>query len=161
MMMRPEVIVVCGPPAAGKSTYVNARKAIGDMVWDHDAIMMTLTGLDSHERSDRASRLLHYVMVMRDAFFEEVRNSKRAARVWIIQSCPTEEERQMWRDKFDAKIVLLDTDEEVCAERVKERGPGWDEPLRAWFRRFRGDQARGGVKSSTLGQRTPPIYRNI
>jgi 5-methylcytosine-specific restriction protein A len=143
-MKKAEVIVVCGPPASGKSTYINARRAVGDLVWDHDAMMMALTGIDSHERSDRSKSLLHYVFAMRDAFYAEALRNNSAERVWIIESCPTENDRQRLRQRFDAKIVLLDTPEEVCAQRIVERGPGWEAPLALWFKRYREDQTGAG-----------------
>jgi len=37
-----QVIVVTGPPGAGKSTYVESHRMYGDVVWDHDRVAAAL-----------------------------------------------------------------------------------------------------------------------
>jgi 5-methylcytosine-specific restriction protein A len=141
--VKPIVTLICGPPGAGKSTWVNERRQPGDLVWDFDAVMVAIAGVDAHERSDRVTKLLPYLFAIRDAFYREVRTQRRGGRIWIIESCPTVAERRRFEREFGAQIAILATDEEECLKRVAGRGVGWEKPVRDWWARYRADQAKG------------------
>ena len=143
-MKKMSVTLVCGPPGAGKSTYVNQQRLEGDIVWDFDAVLMTVTGLDSHERSERSKSLIGFIFAMRDGLFREVLRSGQGKRVWIIESCPLAADRERFVRDFAARVVLLDTEESICRERMRGRGEGWDKPLADWWSQFRSDRGRAG-----------------
>ena len=55
-----EGTVVLGAPASGKTTLVNAHKAEGDFVWDHDRVLAAMRGRDfSGEPDGDPTRALH------------------------------------------------------------------------------------------------------
>jgi hypothetical protein len=124
------ITVVCGPPGAGKTTYVNDHRAPGDLIWDFDSVMQAITGMQIHRTPGYA---VGYAVAMREAFYLEAKRPL-GHRVWIIEACPTTAERERFERDFRARVVLLDTPENVCIERVRDRGPEWPEIVAKWFR---------------------------
>lgn len=54
-------VVVCGPPGAGKTAWVAARRRRGDLVWDMDAIAKDLFRQPRYPRPPHVVQLLHAV----------------------------------------------------------------------------------------------------
>lgn len=75
--------VVCGPPGSGKSTYVNERRKPGDLVWDWDEVVRTMTGLPMHETPRDIVPLMDAIAV---TLCLEVAAMPPQRRVWIILS---------------------------------------------------------------------------
>lgn len=108
------VTIISGPAGAGKSTYAKAHAKPSDIIIDFDEINLEMTGRHGHQRQpDDIRRTL------------DERNQRLAAlshakhgRCWFIVGAPTERERQWWKDKLGAEVVLLDPGLEVCVERI-------------------------------------------
>lgn len=124
------ITLVCGPPGSGKTTYVNEHRAPGDIIWDFDLIMQAITGAEIHHTPALA---VPYAVAMRDAFLQEAKKP-RSHQIWIVQACPTIAERRQFAREFGASVVLMDTSEQACIERVRDRGPGWPDMVAAWFK---------------------------
>jgi len=79
----PRVILVCGPPASGKSFYVAEHRKPGDVVWDFDEVMKALCG-DTRGEPVRAA--VGIVVAMRHAFFRTVRDqASLRGTVWFTR----------------------------------------------------------------------------
>ncbi|MFA7265762.1 MAG: HNH endonuclease [Candidatus Nanopelagicales bacterium] len=79
------ITLVCGPPGAGKSTYVQDRAKPGDLIVDYDLLGHAL---GSHDRAQH--QVLHETInAARNAVLTKIRQGKTGAdRVWIISTNP-------------------------------------------------------------------------
>jgi hypothetical protein len=130
------VTIVWGPPGSGKTTYVQEYRKPGDLVWDFDAVLRTVTGVPSHYRESQPHPL---VMALRDSFFRYLIGHRDTADVWIIESVPTRLERERRRQQLGAVFVGLLPSAEECKRRTRERGAGWPEAIDYWFGRYEPD----------------------
>jgi hypothetical protein len=73
---RRPVTVVSGPPNSGKTTWVNARRRPGDIVWDLDAVAATIAQSPRYPRPPRVIRTLY---AMREALVSSLRSSDQPA----------------------------------------------------------------------------------
>lgn len=115
--------VVCGYPAAGKSTYcrmvvMNDPDAI---VFDMDAMRAAMTGRsDPHaERMTRSiGRMLNDTAHRIEATFTEygIRD------LYLIRMVPTDDEMIDYIQRDDVRVLLLNTPKEVCLARAQQRG---------------------------------------
>jgi 5-methylcytosine-specific restriction protein A len=74
-------VVICGPPGAGKKTYVRNNAAYGAMRWDLDAVFSCLTGLHRDQRKADTTGVL---MAMLDAFVDQAARMPPDREVWVI-----------------------------------------------------------------------------
>lgn len=96
-----KVILVCGPPGAGKTTYAHT---LGLDVYDLD---------DDHWNFNEA--------LFRAALIRLRENT--SARAVVIRTAPTLSSRQRAASMCGATdVVMIDTDLAICLERIKQRG---------------------------------------
>jgi 5-methylcytosine-specific restriction endonuclease McrA len=112
---RSNTTVVCGSAGSGKSTYVQQHKQPNDPVFDYDVVMSEITGLPMHQSLPGA---IGSVLAKRDQFIESTAYCPH--RVWIIVSNPNAVIVRMLRDA-GATVVLMNTPDEVCTQRLLER----------------------------------------
>lgn len=117
--------VVCGPPGAGKTTYVQQKIKRGDVVLDLDLIFSAISGLPVH---DKPESLLSYMLnVQHAALAHLVLLGNDRPRSWIVGGFPTRQDRQRIKDMMGpqyTKIVILNTNQSTCRQRIN------DNPLR-------------------------------
>ena len=164
---RCRVKLVCGPPAAGKSTYVVSHAGQHDVIVDFDALAREM-GFGR----ERPSWLITQVL--------EVRNERLAAlsleppeRVaWVILSAPSKALRAWWRSvlgvALEDVIVLVPTREELRRRIFKDP----DRPtlrfklkqmevVDSWFRKESMNDPGFGVLRSGCGvdgEPTDPLH---
>lgn len=73
--------VVTGPPGSGKTTYVNARRKEGDLVWDWDHVAREMTRLPLHETPED---IIHHLNAMAEVLCRQVATRPPKRDVWII-----------------------------------------------------------------------------
>ena len=112
------VIIVCGPPASGKSTYVAEKAGPNDLVIDLDQIIRRLSR--GRERTQVARFYLSDALKKRDAMLRSLQHDPSCDRAWFIVCAPTRRERDDWAAKLNATVVVLDTDPQTCIERIKQ-----------------------------------------
>ena len=131
------VTLVCGPPLAGKSTYVNQHWTEGDIVWDQDCIVRAITGLPLHEKG-----LGHYIGVvlgMREGFIRSLRAGElKQGRAWFIICGAKRADREYFRGVLQAEVVMLQPPIEVCLERARKQERSRDviAAIHNWFREY-------------------------
>jgi 5-methylcytosine-specific restriction protein A len=113
------LVIVCGPPAAGKSTYVRDRAGPGDLVIDLDVIKSQISGLPLHAWD---SQYLRPALVRRNELLAELSSQPPAwPRAWFIVGAPTARWRGWWRQHLQPeRIVVLETPDSICLARIAE-----------------------------------------
>ena len=129
-MKQTKVILVCGPPCSGKSTYVMAHWTQGDLIFDYDRVMEAVTNLPSHERCPYA---FDFVNVMRDAFYRRAEPGRHSGTIWIIEGAPQRSRREELMARFGAELVLLLPPVEELLSRAEQRGPNWPPIVKDWL----------------------------
>ena len=134
------VTLVCGPPASGKSTYVDANSKPGDVVIDLDAIRRKVGGVEWDQEASVNRRAFAY----RDRVLRGLKD-KRKGRCWLIVMAPTKTERDTWVKALGrVTIHIMSTPRSECLARVKadpERHPQATLMLHEidrWFKAFAG-----------------------
>lgn len=149
--------IVCGPPAAGKTTYVKDRASKGDTVIDLDAIVSAMTGGPMHGW-DR-ERWLHPALFKRNAMLGRLCQAK-SGRAWFIVGEPKAEGRQWWRAKLGASdVVVIETSEAQCiANAVTDSNRNQKQTADAivdWWFRYRPHSGDTVVKWSDVAGASP------
>ena len=119
--LRPSAVpltIVCGPPAAGKSTYVQKRKGPADVVVDLDEIVRSMgyqprtTDWAARKRGlQRRNQMLRSLA--------DLPNDGR--RAWFVTTAPIPETRRQWAERLKAtEVVVMLTPLEICLRRVHE-----------------------------------------
>ena len=150
------VIVVCGPPGAGKTTYVRERAKWGDLVVDLDMIWCALTGLAVYDKPDA---VLPFVLACRDAIYDRLSRANEVRQAWIITGGAKSPDRAVWRQR-GASVVVIETQATVCIARIRqddtraERAALLQTLVTDWWREYRrdgGDEIIEGVGGSISG----------
>lgn len=113
--------IVCGPPCAGKSTYVAERVGVMDRVIDLDEIAL---GVDAAYRPWSGmlqGDLLRKAIRVRNAMLGTLSRKSRGV-AWFIVSAPTEAERTWWNETLGGDLVLLHPGVDECKRRAVARG---------------------------------------
>ena len=113
------VTVVCGPPGAGKTTYVTEHAEPGDLIIDFDPLYVALSGQPKYSKPQD---ILPFVVEARDAVIERLRTRSNVSHAWLIAMAPRKEERRAY-EQDGAEIVVMATPAEECLRRI-ELAPG-------------------------------------
>ncbi|QRP60582.1 AAA family ATPase [Corynebacterium minutissimum] len=113
------LIVITGPPAAGKTTYVAEHAKPGDIRIDLDHFANTLAGEDmgNHEH---AAHILTVAKAARQAAIDAA--IKQDATVWLIHTKPTPKQLGNYRD-LGATIHEINPGKDVVMKRCKQERP--------------------------------------
>lgn len=119
--LRPSVIplvIVCGPPASGKSYYVARHAQPRDLVIDLDLIGAKLDGASSPHQWDR--RWLDDALRERNNLLGAISRSPcRWSAAWFILSEPRAYLRQWWQDALrPSSMVVCAAPKLLCEQRV-------------------------------------------
>ena len=107
--------LVCGPPAAGKSTWVEGCMVEGDTLIDLDLI---LVGLGCTRRTDDKQEL-RLGLIERNKQLNALAHATHGNKAWFITGAPSYSTRRRWAGMLEAvKVVVVPTPELVCIERV-------------------------------------------
>jgi hypothetical protein len=136
--------VITGPPAAGKSTWIQAHATPRDIVIDLDRITVALTGPGApHWNHDP----LHQRVAQRARYaaIDEALKLLDELDVYLIHTMPSPKARARYR-RLGARIVVVDPGEDVVRERVAAmRSTSMGRVVTRWYREYR----RGGTRPVT------------
>lgn len=129
------VVVVCGPPGSGKSTYVVGLAAVGDLVLDIDEMAAKISGKPLYHAS-YDERML--AIRDRNTLLGSLGKPVPFAKVWLIVTAGTPRQRAFWRAKY-GELIQMATPLTECIDRVNadDRRPTEAkqraiEAIRAW-----------------------------
>jgi len=133
--------VVTGPPAAGKSSWIEARAKPRDLVIDLDRITRALTGPGAPQwnHDPIASKV---ALRARYAAIDEAVKHLDTVDVYLIHTMPS----TTWRTRYQrlgAEIITVDPGEQVVRERVRAmRSSAMERVVTRWYRHYQGGRAR-------------------
>ncbi|MFE1925807.1 hypothetical protein ACFW91_24950 [Streptomyces asoensis] len=133
--------VITGPPAAGKSSYIEARAKPRDIVIDLDRITRALTGPGAPQwnHDPIASKV---ALRARYAAIDEAVKHLQDVDVFLIHTMPSEVWLARYR-RLGAEIVTVDPGEQVVRDRVRAmRSSAMDRVVTRWYRHYRGGSPR-------------------
>lgn len=111
------VHMVCGPPGAGKTSYVREHKRAGDIVIDFDDFLEAVGA----KRWDRSPAAIREAFRWRDGAIRGLSVAPRDGRqAWLIVCAPTAAERQQWLRALGprADVIMLATPADICIQRI-------------------------------------------
>ena len=112
------VTLVCGPPASGKSTYVEQHKGKQDLVIDLDVIASEMAGTGLH---DWGIKWLGGAVRKRNEMLANLHKeeAKQYPMAWLIATEPKSEHRRWWVDHLGvSRVVVIETPADVCEARM-------------------------------------------
>lgn len=114
--MKP-LIVVCGPPHAGKTTLVRNEASADDLVLDMDAMSQELYGKPLHEIPESSRNSILRERNRRLSKFTD--NSTDHPRCWLIVTAGTFKQRKFWEDK-GAEVRIVHPGAALCVQRINQ-----------------------------------------
>lgn len=116
---RPSLIILCGAPGSGKSTYVRTHAKVGDIIVDMDAEADRL-GIDRFTNS-RADVLR--LLAARNDRLKELATSD-APRAWFTMLGAKPSSRKLFADQLKPRsVVIMMTPAQECLRRIAETRP--------------------------------------
>ena len=115
--LRKPLTVVCGPPAAGKSTHVATHKGQLDLVLDLDELAVT-AGFNTSRQGQRSKGEIAVLIRKRNDLlcaFADGRTSH--PRGWLIATAGSYKQRKFWHD-LGADVIIVDPGKAECRRRV-------------------------------------------
>lgn len=152
---QPNVFLVCGSPASGKTTYVLENKTEGDLVVDLDYICAALMGETGNVHLDHRP-ILAVALEVRELLYQIVQARRgKWERAFVITTIANPQEMKAIADELGAELVFLDTPLQECIARIR------DDPSRAKHRRQQEKIAiewREKYEKAANGATNPPHY---
>lgn len=127
--------VITGPPAGGKTTWVQQHARTGDVVIDLDAIAHALTvGPQTHQHP-RA--VLRCAQRARSVAIDEALKHTARIDVYVIHMQPERHHLDRYAE-HGAQVITIDPGRDVVEQRVRdERTPGTLAVVARWYARHR------------------------
>ncbi|WP_165975227.1 AAA family ATPase [Actinomadura rubrisoli] len=125
---------MCGPPAAGKSTWVRSQARPGDQVIDFDALCRTLGSRSHHDHPPHVRAL---AKSMRRSLEEQA--TTHPGRTFVIRSLADPSDRAAVAERLGARVVMFAVPAAEALERARgDNRPEWtDQAIRSWWDRYR------------------------
>ena len=112
------VTLVCGPPASGKSTYVDTHKGHADLVIDLDVIASGMARTSMHAWG---AKWLGPAVRKRNELIGSLSkpDALRHGKAWLVVAEPEAERRQWWVDILGcSRVVVVESPASQCEARI-------------------------------------------
>ncbi|MEE2040193.1 hypothetical protein Q8791_23530 [Nocardiopsis sp. CT-R113] len=128
---------MCGPPCAGKNTYVTQHARPGDLVVDLDALYTAVNAHPTRADHDQPPALTPFALDARDAILTRLLHGDHNLRAaWVIHSAPEPRTRAEWKQR-GATVVMVTAPHEVLTHRARGQRPTpWVDHITDWHRRY-------------------------
>lgn len=130
------VVVLCGPPCAGKTTLAAHLAGPQDTVLDYDDIARSLGSptMWNHDEPWRTQA--------EDAFqarLTVIHRTPGTETAWVLRTAPRGNQRARLAAQWQASIYLLNPGERECVHRAKQdqRPSGTSRAIGLWYHRYR------------------------
>lgn len=109
------VVVVCGPPASGKTTYVREHAGPRDRIIDLDEIKVMIGG----KMWDQETGVIKRALAWRDKAIRSL-SLRTDGTAWLIVTGGSPAARAAWLEALGpfAELVVIDTPKDTCAARI-------------------------------------------
>lgn len=124
--------VVTGPPAAGKSTWIEAHAKPEDIVIDLDRITVALTGpgaphWNHGELQQRVAQRARYAAI------DEATQHLDRLDVYLIHTMPSPKAMAKYK-RLNARVVAVDPGREIVMKRIEAmRSPAMERVAARWY----------------------------
>ncbi|MBZ6250379.1 hypothetical protein KVH27_18585 [Streptomyces olivaceus] len=136
--------VVTGPPAAGKTSWIDSRAKPGDIVIDLDRITRALAGPGAPSWNQDPT-LLRVAHKARYAAMYEAFEHRDKVDVYLIHTMPTTKWLARYR-RMDAQIIAVDPGRSIVMQRIEAmRDPEMRRVATRWYR------SRAATRAVTAG----------
>ncbi|MFD0074266.1 AAA family ATPase [Streptomyces sp. NPDC127166] len=126
------LIVVCGPPAAGKSSWIQAHATARDIVIDLDLITRALAGPGAPQWNQDPI-VLRVAHKARYAAMYEAFELRDKVNVYLIHTMPSTKALAKYK-RLDAEIVAVDPGRDIVMERIAAmRSPEMQRVATRWY----------------------------
>lgn len=112
------VYMVCGPPASGKTRFVETHQKNGDIVIDLDVLIAEFTKEPIYTPVN--PNIVREGIRIRNRRIEALQNiADRGQAVWFIIGAPDPRDRAVWKELLSPKMVyIILTPSEKCFDRI-------------------------------------------
>lgn len=125
-----KVVVVAGPPGAGKTYYVKQHKGDNDLIVDLDALLAALTFKDWYTRTQPQ---LHMGLAVREFLLLRLLRPSDIDTAWVITSAADPDERAAIAQQCGAReIVVILAERDECMHHLRNDGRRNDQ-LQHWY----------------------------
>lgn len=116
------VVVVIGPPAAGKSTWVMQHAKPLDVVIDMDRIAKALMPVEPEHSHDYPEHLRHVAIAARKAAIRQATRLRERITVWLIHALPSPDDLAEYR-ALGWHVETIDPGRDVVEQRARTMRP--------------------------------------
>lgn len=116
------IVVVTGPPAAGKTTFVEQHAKPGDVTIDMDRIARALMPVPPATTHEYPDHVRHVAIAARKAAVRRATRLRERVTVWLIHAIPTADDLAEYR-AFGWRIERIDPGRDVVEHRARTMRP--------------------------------------
>ncbi|MFM9593348.1 AAA family ATPase [Streptomyces scabiei] len=141
------LFVITGPPAAGKSTWIDAHATARDIVIDLDRITQALTGPGAPQWNQDPLQL-RVAHKARYAAMHEAFELRDRVDVYLIHTMPTGKALARYK-RLNARIVVVDPGRDIVMQRIEAmRDPDMTRVATRWYN-SRASRSRSAMPQSS------------
>ena len=111
------LVVVCGPPRAGKNTYITEHADPNDLILDLDMLAQE-KGI-ARERNRSKAEINTLIRERNSRLADFCRGKTEHPKCWMISTAGSFRQRKFWRE-LGAELVVINPGVTICKQRIME-----------------------------------------